>query len=146
MSSNTRRDFLHTSTIVGTGLVLMSCGGRNMANSGEQKSDQSSAKPGQNKMGGEVTATEDLMREHGVLRRALLVYSATAMKLRTNASSIAPDALPTAPDALQKTGPKNCCRKQESTKTMVRRIEVLPMCIRYKTKDPEGSSYGPCVT
>jgi hemerythrin-like domain-containing protein len=44
-------------------------------------------------MGGEVTATEDLMREHGVLRRALLVYSAAATKLRANASSIAPDAL-----------------------------------------------------
>jgi hemerythrin-like domain-containing protein len=93
MKSNTRRDFLRTSAIVGTGLVLSSCGGRNMANSGEQKSDQSSAKPDENKMGGEVTATEDLMREHGILRRALLVYSTAAMKLRTNASSIAPDAL-----------------------------------------------------
>jgi hemerythrin-like domain-containing protein len=44
-------------------------------------------------MGGEVTATEDLMREHGVLRRALLVYSATAIKLRANPSAIAPDSL-----------------------------------------------------
>jgi len=63
-----------------------------MANT-DQKSDQSSAKPDENKMGGEVTATEDLMREHGILRRALLVYSAAAIKLRANASSIAPDAL-----------------------------------------------------
>jgi hemerythrin-like domain-containing protein len=92
-SSKTRREFLRTSAIVGTGLVLSSCGGRNVANSGEQKSDQPSAKPDENKMGGEVTATEDLMREHGVLRRALLVYSAAAMKLRTDASSIAPDTL-----------------------------------------------------
>lgn len=30
----------------------------------------------------EVTATEDLMREHGVIRRALLVYSQIAAKLR----------------------------------------------------------------
>jgi hemerythrin-like domain-containing protein len=44
-------------------------------------------------MGGEVTATEDLMREHGILRRALLVYSATAIKLRGTPSAIAPDAL-----------------------------------------------------
>ena len=64
-----------------------------MANSGEQKIDQPSAKPDENKMGGEVTASEDLMREHGVLRRALLVYSAVAIKLHANASSIAPDAL-----------------------------------------------------
>jgi hemerythrin-like domain-containing protein len=92
MKSNTRRDFLRTSAIVGTGLVLSSCGGGDMANS-EQKSDQSSAKPDENKMGGEVTATEDLMREHGILRRALLVYSAAAMKLRTNASSTPPDVL-----------------------------------------------------
>jgi hemerythrin-like domain-containing protein len=92
MKSNTRRDFLRTSAIVGTGLVMSSCSGGNMGNS-EQKSDQSSAKPDENKMGGEVTATEDLMREHGILRRALLVYSAAAVKLRADASSIAPDAL-----------------------------------------------------
>jgi hemerythrin-like domain-containing protein len=40
-----------------------------------------------------VTATEDLMREHGVLRRALLVYSAAAVNLRGNPSSISSDAL-----------------------------------------------------
>ena len=64
-----------------------------MANSEGQKKDESSAKPDENKLGGEVTATEDLMREHGVLRRALLVYSATALKLRANPSAIPPDAL-----------------------------------------------------
>src|SRR5712691_5646259 len=36
----------------------------------------------------EVTATEDLMREHGVIRRALLVYIETVPKLRQNASSV----------------------------------------------------------
>lgn len=41
----------------------------------------------------EVTATEDLMREHGVLRRALLVYSETVPKLRSNASSLDATAL-----------------------------------------------------
>ena len=41
----------------------------------------------------EVTAVEDLMREHGILRRALLVYTETAPKLRSNPSSVAPDAL-----------------------------------------------------
>ncbi|HEY2970928.1 MAG TPA: hemerythrin domain-containing protein [Pyrinomonadaceae bacterium] len=93
MRSNTRRDFLRTSAIVGTGLVLTGCGGGNMANTEVQKKEETSSKPDENKMGGEVTATEDLMREHGILRRALLVYSAAAMKLRANASSIAPDAL-----------------------------------------------------
>jgi hemerythrin-like domain-containing protein len=63
-----------------------------MANTQGQK-EQDSSKADENKMGGEVTATEDLMREHGVLRRCLLVYTVAAIKLRANASSIAPDAL-----------------------------------------------------
>jgi hemerythrin-like domain-containing protein len=92
-SSNTRRDFLRRSTIVGAGLVLSGCAGSNVTKSGEQKSDQPSARPEENEMGGEVTAAEDLMREHGILRRALLVYSATAIRLRGNAGSINPDAL-----------------------------------------------------
>ena len=36
----------------------------------------------------EVTATEDLMREHGVLRRALLVYFQTAPRIHSSASSL----------------------------------------------------------
>src|SRR6266498_1581859 len=93
MKSNTRRDFLHTSAIVGTGLVLTGCSGGNMANTEGQKKAETLSKPDENKMGGEVTATEDLMREHGVLRRALLVYSAAAVKLRSNPAAVAPDAL-----------------------------------------------------
>jgi len=41
----------------------------------------------------EVGAVEDLMREHGVLRRALLVYIESIPKLRANPGSIKPDAL-----------------------------------------------------
>jgi hemerythrin-like domain-containing protein len=41
----------------------------------------------------EVAATEDLMREHGVIRRALLVYFETVPKLRTQPSSVDPAAL-----------------------------------------------------
>ena len=36
----------------------------------------------------EVTATEDLMREHGVIRRALLVYSQLAEKIRNSPGSV----------------------------------------------------------
>jgi len=91
-SGDRRRDFLRTSAIVGTGLLLSGCNRGNMTNVGKEKNEPAS-KADENAKGGEVTATEDLMREHGVLRRALLVYSAAAMKLRANASSIAPDAL-----------------------------------------------------
>jgi hemerythrin-like domain-containing protein len=41
----------------------------------------------------EVTAVEDLMREHGVLRRALFVYSETAVRLRSNPATVPPDTL-----------------------------------------------------
>src|SRR5215218_2141370 len=78
---------------MGTGLALSGCRGGNMANSEGQKKNEPSAQPEENKLGGEVTATEDLMREHGILRRALLVYSAAAVKLRANPSTIFPDAL-----------------------------------------------------
>jgi len=44
-------------------------------------------------VGKEVTAIEDLMREHGVLRRALFVYSETAVRLRNDPSSIPPESL-----------------------------------------------------
>src|ERR1043166_679802 len=87
-SRNTRRDFLRTSAIVGTGLVLNSC---SRPNQGKEQTEVS--KEAENEKGGEVTATEDLMREHGVLRRAVLVYTAAATKLHSNPSSIPPDAL-----------------------------------------------------
>ena len=41
----------------------------------------------------EVTAAEDLMREHGILRRALLVYHESAVRLRQDPASVPPDAL-----------------------------------------------------
>ncbi len=41
----------------------------------------------------EVTATEDLMREHGVLRRALLVYAEAASRLTTGTGGISTGAL-----------------------------------------------------
>ena len=41
----------------------------------------------------EVTATEDLMREHGVIRRALLVYAETVPKLRAAPGNVDPAAL-----------------------------------------------------
>lgn len=89
MKANTRRDFLRTSAVVGGALILTSCGSK--STSSGQANTQSSSKD--EEKGGEVTATEDLMREHGVLRRALLVYTAVATKLRGNASGVAPDAL-----------------------------------------------------
>jgi hypothetical protein len=66
-SLKTRRDFLCVSAVVGTGLVLSSCAGSNTNSTGREVAQPT---PDGNKMGGEVTATEDLMREHGILRPA----------------------------------------------------------------------------
>src|SRR6266478_123242 len=92
-SNSTRRQFIHMSTMVSATLLLIGCRSGSGENSRMARSDRSPGKADQNQMGGEVTATEDLMREHGVLRRALLIYSAAAMKLRASPSSIAPEAL-----------------------------------------------------
>ena len=76
----TRREFLiKTSAAVGAGLVLSSCGRREGAAERERAE--------------EVTANEDLMREHGVLRRILLIYAEAAPRLRRDPSSVPPDAL-----------------------------------------------------
>lgn len=57
-----RRRFLLRGTVVGTGLMV---GGRTLAG---EPSD------GKGASAEEIPATEDLMREHGVLRRILLIY------------------------------------------------------------------------
>jgi hemerythrin-like domain-containing protein len=41
----------------------------------------------------EVTATEDLMREHGVIRRAIVVYREAAMRLRAKTPAATADAI-----------------------------------------------------
>jgi hemerythrin-like domain-containing protein len=80
-----RRKFLRSTTVAGVALVLTACGNK----SGDKDSGEKNDKPN----GGEVTATEDLMREHGVLRRALLVYAEIVPKLHSDAGSVSPEAL-----------------------------------------------------
>jgi hemerythrin-like domain-containing protein len=63
--------FLSASTAVGAALVLDAC-------------KRSSDGPD------DVTVVEDLMREHGVLRRALVVYREMAMRLRVNPGAVPP--------------------------------------------------------
>src|SRR5579863_7597552 len=77
-SSKTRRRFLLVSSAAGAGL-LTGC----VTNAGEKSGEKAK----------EVTATEDLMREHGVLRRALLVYVESAKRLRHSKTRSLPEAL-----------------------------------------------------
>jgi len=80
--SLSRRDLFAGIGCVGGGMILA---GRALAVVDPEPSGAA--------MGGEVTATEDLMREHGVLRRALFVYSESATRLRSKPSDVPPDAL-----------------------------------------------------
>lgn len=74
----TRRRFLRVSLAAGTGLVLggrVAEGRRPPARRPERRVSQAGGEEET-----EVTALEDLMREHGILRRALLIYTETALE------------------------------------------------------------------
>lgn len=79
-----RRNLLRNSVLLGIAVAAPNL--PVFAMSGQETTGTNSKEP-------EVTATEDLMREHGVIRRALLVYTETVPKLRQNASSVDPGAL-----------------------------------------------------
>ncbi len=84
-----RRQLLAAACSVGAGAVLLGCNVPPAGEEGDQETDKEGTKPAS----GEVSAPEDLMREHGVLRRALLVYQESAVKLNAVASAIDPEAL-----------------------------------------------------
>jgi hemerythrin-like domain-containing protein len=81
-STELRRRFLATAGITGAGLIL--------ATGGLALAAEKTKKAGQEK---QVSAVEDLMREHGVLRRALLVYIETVPKLRSSSGGVPADAI-----------------------------------------------------
>lgn len=79
----TRRHVVHQSAKLASALAL----------SGVASVLTLAQEPGKKNDEPEVTATEDLMREHGVIRRALLVYIEVVPKLRKNASALDAGAL-----------------------------------------------------
>ena len=93
MKKQDRRSFLRVGGLAGSAIVLGAC--TQAASVGNSQNTASNAKtPDADKPAEkEVTTLEDLMREHGVLRRALLVYTSAAMRLRKNPSDVSPDAL-----------------------------------------------------
>jgi hemerythrin-like domain-containing protein len=88
-SSNTRRMFLSTA-VSGVGITLIGC--RRDGSEGEKS--PSNKKDSEKEP--EVTATEDLMREHGVLRRILIVFSEAAPRLRHDPASVPNPAIQSA--------------------------------------------------
>ena len=84
-SSISRRGFIGHTALSGTGLILGSGFAVHKTFAEEERSSKGDARD----MEMEVTATEDLMREHGVLRRILIVYSESARRIRrASANSI----------------------------------------------------------
>lgn len=90
-----RRQLLTGLSFAGAGVLLSACRNTSSNRTGAATNDDDKKEgpaPGEAESV-EVTATEDLMREHGILRRALLVYQESATKLRQDAASVPPDAL-----------------------------------------------------
>jgi hemerythrin-like domain-containing protein len=86
-----RRQLLTTISLAGAGVLLSACRTQ-PAGTGSATNKEDGPAPGE-AAPVEVTAAEDLMREHGILRRALLVYQESALRLRQDAASVPPDAL-----------------------------------------------------
>jgi hemerythrin-like domain-containing protein len=84
------------------------------ASAAAEKSKKSGTNKGA-KQEPEVTANEDLMREHGVLRRALMVYGESAARLRQNPSSVDPAALQKAAQLFRDFGEEYHEKKLEET-------------------------------
>jgi hemerythrin-like domain-containing protein len=97
-SGDERRAFL---TIAGAGVLLAACqkgqagdAVPSPSSAGARVAPTSSAGAGpKDESEEDVGATEDLMREHGVIRRVLVVYRETATRLRAKAGSVPVDAL-----------------------------------------------------
>jgi len=83
---------MRSAAAFGTGLLLTGC------KKPDQPQDTAPNKETADEAAGseteaEVSATEDLMREHGVIRRVLLVYTACAERLRQDPGTVSTDAL-----------------------------------------------------
>jgi hemerythrin-like domain-containing protein len=87
--NHTRRQLITGLSVAGAGAILIGCRNNPASTSATNKSSEQSS----DEAAADVTATEDLMREHGILRRALLVYQETAVKLKQDPNSIPADAI-----------------------------------------------------
>ncbi len=95
---DSRRAFL---AIAGAGAWLAAC--RKESSTDPIAPAASAARPTEEK-GEDVSAVEDLMREHGVIRRVLVVYREAAARLESKPGSVAPDALQKAAKLLRTFG------------------------------------------
>ena len=87
----TRRQLLTGLSIVGAGALVAGC--RNAGNSGATNNQNKTSEQSADEAAAAASATEDLMREHGILRRVLMIYQESAVKLRQDPNSVSPENL-----------------------------------------------------
>ena len=89
-----RRQLIAGISLAGAGVLLNACRATPNRTGSATNEDNKNDGPAPGEVTSvEVTAAEDLMREHGILRRALLVYQESAIRLRQDAASVPLDAL-----------------------------------------------------
>ena len=88
-----RRQFLKATAFAGSALLLGACGSTATVNNQPVSNVGTAMKDEPAKDAKEVLAVEDLMREHGVLRRALFVFGEAAVVLPSNAPTVWADAI-----------------------------------------------------
>jgi hemerythrin-like domain-containing protein len=89
-----RRQLITGISLAGAGILLSACRATSNPTGSATNEESRSEGPAAGEAAPvEVTAAEDLMREHGILRRALLVYQESAARLRQDPASVPPDAL-----------------------------------------------------
>ena len=107
-------------SLAGAGVLLNACRGTQSRSGGAANENKGDENKGEGPAPGEatsveVTAAEDLMREHGILRRALLVYQESVSRLRQDAASVPPDALEKAANLFRVFGEDYHEKKLEET-------------------------------
>jgi hemerythrin-like domain-containing protein len=79
--------------LAGAGALLAACRKKEGRAELQAPPPSASSRPAAVEAAPPVGAVEDLMREHGVIRRVLVVYRESAARLRTKPASVPPDAL-----------------------------------------------------
>lgn len=93
IADSDRRQFLKFTALAGSAAILGACGARGEANQNTSNATAEKKDEPDKKEEKEVTPIEDLMREHGVLRRCLLVFGEAAVMLPSNPPALWADAV-----------------------------------------------------
>ena len=115
-----RRQLIAGLSLAGAGVLLNACRTTSNSSGGATNENKNEGPAPGEAAQIEVTATEDLMREHGILRRALLVYQETAIRLRQDAGSVPPEALEKAANLFRVFG-------EDYHEKMLEEVYILPI-------------------